>query len=267
MDFLQVLILSVVQGITEFLPVSSSAHLIAVPHVFGWADQGVIFDIAVHVGTLGAVMVYFKKETKAIFVGLFDCTLGRTDSAGARMIFQLAIATMPLVIAALLFSKWQAEAARSIEILAIASIGFGILLYMTDIRPHYYPKTQGVSMHHAFIFGLFQALAIIPGTSRSGICITAGRLLGYDRHTAGRFATLMAIPAIGLAGGYSLMKTDVAGVDWATNWDVLALGVFFSFLCGLAGIHVLMKLLTKTGYWPFVLYRVVLGIALLVWLR
>lgn len=257
--------LAVVQGITEFLPVSSSAHLVILPHVMGWTDQGIVFDIAVHVGTLLAVMLYFKRDVITIIGGKFDIVRGRWDTAGARLIMQLVIATIPVVVAALLLGDWQASVRDNIALIAWGSIGFGVLLAIVDYPTPKHSRTQGVSLFHALIFGLFQAAAIFPGTSRSGACVTAGRLLGYDRETAGRFGSLMAMPTILLAGLYSLVKTDLAGLNWQNDAMSLLVGMAFSCMCALVGIHILMKFLTKTGYWPFVIYRVGLGIVLLMW--
>ncbi len=266
MDFIQVIVLAVVQGITEFLPVSSSAHLIVVPTLLKWPDQGVVFDISLHLGTLLAVMAYFKKETRAIAQGTLDIALFRRDTAGARMVFQLVLATIPIIFLALFLSDWQSNAGRNVKVLAWASIGFGILLGAADCMSVRHGKEQGVTMRDAFIFGLFQSLAIIPGTSRSGICVTAGRFLGYNRHTSGRFATLMALPTITIAGLYSLMKTDVTGLNWQVDAPVLLLGIAISFVVALIGIKILMSFLARVGYWPFMVYRILLGAVLLAFL-
>jgi undecaprenyl-diphosphatase len=264
MDFLQVFLLAFVQGVTEFLPVSSSAHLVVVPVLLDWQDQGVVFDIAVHVGTLLAVILYFWRQVLGLLRGAQHTLCGRWHSEEARLVRALALSAVPLVLLALLLAGWASSTARSVPLLAITSIGFGLLLGWADKRP-VHPHKRQVSIQDALIFGCFQALAIVPGTSRSGACLTAGRLLGYNREVAGRFGTLMALPVIVMAGGYSLFKTGVAGVNWAVDAQVLLLGLGAAFLFALGGIHLLMTWLARTGYWPFVVYRVVLGVGLLVW--
>lgn len=261
MDSLQALTLAFVQGVTEFLPISSSAHLILVPYLFGWADQGVVFDIAVHVGTLGAVMLYFWRDVRTMACGKLDILRGRFTTHSAQLVWAVGLATLPLIALALVLSDWSATMGRSITVLATTSIVFGLLLWVADWRT--VTKTGDVTLRDAFWFGCAQALAIIPGTSRSGICVTAGRLLGYGRAQSGRFASLMAMPTIALAGLYSLLKTDVSGVNWSTDASAMAWGMAAAFMFALAGIHVLMTWSVRLGYWPYMVYRVVLGAVLL----
>jgi undecaprenyl-diphosphatase len=263
-DNVQALLLAFIQGVTEFLPISSSAHLVLVPALLHWQDQGAIFDIAVHLGTLLAVIIYFWRQVGRLFSGVLDILRGCWSSENARLVQVLALSAIPIVILALFIAGWATGAARSIPLLAATSIGFGLLLGWADRRPTHSGKRK-VSAIDALIFGCFQALAIIPGTSRSGVCLTAGRFLGYSREVAGRFGTLMALPVILMAGAYSLLKTDVAGVNWGEDTPVLLFGLGASFIFALAGIHLLMTWLTRVGYWPFVVYRVVLGVGLLVW--
>ncbi len=264
MDFWHITVLAFVQGITEFLPVSSSAHLVLVPALTSWPDQGLIFDISLHLGTLCAVLLYFWRDMGRVLQGKWDILHGRLASTEAQLVFSLAVATIPVMLVGALFMGWVAAAGRLIPLLAGTSIFFGLLLWYADTRPVKKPYNT-ISLKDAFIFGLFQALAIIPGTSRSGACVTAGRLLGYNRQESGRFATLMAVPTIALSGIASLWGENLAAVNWENEAQALLTGILVAFLCGLAGIHILVRLLSRTGYWPFVIYRVLLGIGLLLW--
>lgn len=266
MDFFHVLILAVVQGITEFLPVSSSAHLILIPTLLGWPDQGVVFDVAVHLGTLAAVVVYFWRDMQILFRGQIDYLVLEFDAPDARVLTNLIIATLPLLIFAWFMKGIITEDARTLWVLGCTSIGFGLLLGAADLLPKKYTTKHSLmdmSMKDAFTFGLMQAFAIIPGTSRAGVCVTAGRLIGCSRDLAGRFGTLMALPVILIAGFYSFWHTDPATVNWADDSRVLGIALILSFFTALGGIHILMKLLTRIGYWPFVIYRVALGSFLL----
>lgn len=274
MDFLQAIFLAVVQGITEFLPVSSSAHLVFLPQIFGWEDQGLVFDIAVHLGTLLAVILYFWRELWRMLsavLGLRGCH--KADKAVAQdilLILKLAAATLPLVLLAFLLKDGLEIWGRWVPVLATSSIVFGILLWWMDVRVEKLHKTHGktlreVSWREALIFGVMQALALIPGTSRSGICVTAGRMLGYSREVSGVFASLLAIPTILLAAVYSLTKVETGGVQWQSDGLVLLLGIVVSALVALGGIHVLVTWLARVGYFPFMIYRVILGVGLWFW--
>lgn len=265
MDILHITVLAVVQGITEFLPVSSSAHLVLVPALTSWPDQGIVFDIALHLGTLLAVLLYFWRDVGHVARGKWDILHGRLHTPQARLVSGLAVATLPILVFGMLLMGWVAESARFVPLLAATSIGFGLLLWYADQKPVTKPQNTDVHLQDALIFGLFQALAIIPGTSRSGACVTAGRLLGYNRQQAGRFGTLMAVPTIALSGVASVWDANLAALNWQTQAPALLSGMLIAFLCGLAGIHLLMSLLARSGYWPFVLYRIALGTALLVW--
>ncbi|MBI1364230.1 MAG: undecaprenyl-diphosphate phosphatase [Proteobacteria bacterium] len=264
MTLLEIVTLGVVQGITEFLPVSSSAHLVLVPLLTGWPDQGIVFDIAVHLGTLGAVMWYFRADTWRMILGALDHVRGRFKTEDARLLQLLAVATIPVGIAGLLLKDFVETQGRSFVVLGLTSLIFGLLLGLADRR------TEGADvpvakfgLKHVLMFGVLQALAVIPGTSRSGITMTAGRLLGLSRDTSAYFSMLMAIPVIVLVGGASAGDMFHAEINWHTAlWDLLS-GAAISFLAAMLAIHGLMKLIGKTGFWPFVLYRVVLGVILL----
>lgn len=268
MNFLHASFLAIIQGITEFLPISSSAHLVFLPKLFGWTDQGLIFDIAVHFGTLLAVLIYFKADLIRIIKGSFLQGLKGQKSTELMAVVNLAIATVPLVICALLFSDALDNINRLVPVLATSSIVFGLLLWWADKKRKADSSEKSawdVSLKDAFIFGIFQAMALIPGTSRSGICVTAGRFLGYSRSESGRFATWMAVPTILLATVYSLMKTELGAINWQHDSGILLLSILISMVTALFGIHLLVSWLARVGYVPFVLYRLVLGIGLWVW--
>ncbi len=270
MDLLNATFLAIIQGITEFLPISSSAHLVFVPQLFGWQDQGVVFDIAVHVGTLLAVIVYFWRplwNMLAALLGLRGCHKENPEvAADVLLIFKLALATLPLVALAFILKDVLDGFTRAIPVLASSSIIFGILLWQIDVaRPTHSKKLNQISWREALVFGAMQALALIPGTSRSGICVTAGRLLGYTREVSGTFASLLAIPTILAAAAYSSTKVNIIGLNWQTDTLVLTVATLTAALVALLGIHILVKWLARIGYFPFMVYRVVLGVGLWVW--
>lgn len=263
MDLLQIIVLSIVQGITEFLPISSSGHLVLVPYFTGWKDQGLAFDIAVHVGTLVAVMFYFRQEVRRLLKGMLDATM-RKGTDDAWLFWMIVFATLPLVAVAPFIKPLMETVMRNIHVIGMTSIGFGILLWIADKRPHpdHTEIEKEMNYRKAFFIGAFQVLALIPGTSRSGITMTAARFLNFNRRESSRFSMLMAMPVILMAGGYSLIS-DFKGVDWATSSLELLGGIVFSFIAALLAIHGLMKLVEKISFTPFVIYRVLLGIFLL----
>lgn len=269
MGLLQLLVLALVQGITEFLPISSSAHLVLVPAVSGWADQGLVMDVAVHVGTLLAVMIYFWRDVLGLVSAVPGLVPGRNGPVRepdfhARMLRAIILATVPIVIAGFFFVEmgWT-DLLRRVDVIALASIGFGLLLYWADMHcPAVRPLHQ-LSLREGLIIGLFQVLALIPGTSRSGITMTAGRLMGFSRTEAARFSMLLSIPTILAAGTLAAKDLIEAGVAADTRAALLAGGM--AFVAAILAIHGLMRWLTRQTMTPFVVYRVVLGLGLLVW--
>ncbi|MEB3702676.1 Undecaprenyl-diphosphatase [Candidatus Bealeia paramacronuclearis] len=256
----QIITLAIVQGLTEFLPVSSSGHLALTPVLFGWKDQGLMMDVAAHMGTLGSVLVYFWRDVLSLIQAPFDLLKGK-QTQNTRLLFNLIVATIPVVIAGFLFDKLLGDSLRSVEVIAWAGILFGLVMYTADHSGKLL-KTEGhIGIPQAFIFGLAQCLALINGTSRSGITMTAGRFMNFKRVDAARFAFLMSIPAIGAAGvlkGIHLIKEG----DTALFADA-ALMASFSFLSGLAAIVFMMNWLKKSTLTPFVIYRLILGVGLL----
>lgn len=264
MTLLQIIVLAIVQGITEFLPISSSAHLILVPALTGWPDQGIMMDVGVHIGTLVAVMMYFRSDIKRMILALWHMvSFSRKANTGdRRLMIALVLSTIPIVVIGGIVSvKGWNEGWRSLEVIGWTSIVFGILLYVLDHKCDVSRKISDLRYGQAILIGFAQVLAIIPGTSRSGITMTAARGLGFNRTEAARFSMLMSIPTILAAGvmeGVKLAKTG----DVALGADIF-LGAGLSFITALVAIAALMKWLEKSTMTPFVLYRTLLGTGLL----
>lgn len=263
MPLFQLLLIAVIQGITEFLPISSSGHLILLPGLTGLDDQGQLIDVAVHMGTLGAVVLYFWKDVRMGLGGLADLIRGNTSTPGARLALGLIIGTIPVVLAGLvLHVTGLSDAMRSIAVIGWAMLGFGIVLYWADQTGGLGKTSANWTPRDALIMGLWQALALIPGTSRSGITITAGRQLGYSREEAARLAMLMSIPTI-MASGVLLGADAVQNAQWAAMRDG-AIAAVFAFGSALMALALMMRLLKSVSFTPYVIYRVVLGAVLLV---
>ncbi|MBA3812959.1 MAG: undecaprenyl-diphosphate phosphatase [Alphaproteobacteria bacterium] len=261
MTLAQILLLSFIQGVTEFLPVSSSGHLVLVPALCGWQDQGLMMDVAAHVGTLGSVLIYFYKDVISLFKGLFSF-LKRERNDNTQLLFNLIIATLPVVLIGLVFEKMVGESLRSVTIIAWMSILFGIILYVSDKYGYLIETVADTNGKRAVYFGIAQCVALVNGVSRSGACLTVGRFMNYKREDAARFAFLMSIPtltAAGLLKGYQLVKAG----DFSMIQDaVMIMG--FSFLFGFFAIAFMMRWLQKSTLTPFVIYRVLLGFFLLI---
>lgn len=270
MDFIQTLVLAIVQGITEFLPVSSSGHLILVPELTDWPDQGLLFDVSVHVGTLLAVLIYFWRDTWGLLLGFF-ATFGIRPARNAirgtmydRMFMTLVIATLPIIGAGYLVKEYGLiDMMRNATVIGAASVFFGILLYRVDHTCERRRGVENVGAKEGLFMGMAQVLALIPGTSRSGITMTAGRYLGMRREDAARFSMLMAIPTI-LAAGTLLVKDVVENGYDGTLGDAF-LGAGLSFFSAILAIHFLINWLKSASMTIFVVYRVVLGLGLLAW--
>lgn len=256
--------LALVQGLTEFLPISSSAHLILPAQLFGWPDQGLPFDVAVHLGSLLAVLAYFRKDLWVLTLGSLSAIRQGQMNTEARLVFYLLVATVPVGVVGVLLNDWVEGNLRSIPVIAMATIGFGILLAIADRRTR--AGTQ-VNLAAALWIGVAQVLALVPGTSRSGITITAGLFCGLSRESAARFSFLLSIPVI-LAASVLLLadlgQGRAAGVAESVDWSLLALGIVVSGLSAYATIAWFLALVDRLGFLPFVLYRCLLGIFLLV---
>ena len=263
MSLFHLLLVAIVQGITEFLPISSSGHLILIPILTGLEDQGQVVDVAVHVGTLGAVVLYFWKEVRLAISGFRDLFRGDRETPAARLALGLVIATIPVVLFGLALSiTGYDDALRSITVIGWTMLLFGIVLYWADQRGQERLSTRHWGLRHALIMGLWQAVALIPGTSRSGITITAARTLGYNRSDAARISMLMSIPTI-IASGV-LLGAEVAATADAQAARDGAIAAFFSFLAALGALSLMMRLLQSVSFTPYVIYRIFLGIVLLV---
>jgi undecaprenyl-diphosphatase len=261
MTLIQIIVLSLIQGFTEFLPVSSSAHLILGSKVFSWPDQGLVFDVATHLGTLLAVLVYFRKDIWGMITPWF---VGGEDGAISRQLgLTLIVASIPAILAGGLFHGWIESSLRDVRVIAYSTIGFGLLLWWADARFPRNKKLAEMNMKSGLLIGLAQMLALVPGTSRSGITMTMGRMLGFDADTAARFSFLLSIPIIAAAGAYSLMRLLMN--DASIDGFQFGLAVFLSAIAGWLCIAAFLALLKRVGLVPFVIYRLALGLVLL-WL-
>lgn len=258
MDLTQAVLLALLQGLTEFLPISSSAHLALFPRLTGAVDQGLAFDVAVHVGTLAAVMTYFRTELRGL---LRPAAADPRARALRRLAGWVLLGTVPVALAGLLLHDTVATLLRSVTVIAWASIGFGLLLWAADRYGSRRRDEYSVGWRDALLVGCAQALALIPGTSRSGVTMTAALALGLDARAAARFSFLLSIPVIALAGGYEALGLLRAPVP--VHWAALALGALVAGLSAYACIALFLRLLERIGFLPFVIYRVALGLALL----
>ena len=255
-------LIAAIQGLTEFLPVSSSGHLILLPRLTGMPDQGQVIDVAVHIGTLVAVVAYFWSDLKPGLAGIPRMLTGRIDTDGSRLAFLLMIATLPAVIFGVALKlTGLSDMLRSITVIGWTMILFGILLYVMDQRGSTDKPAGKWSLRDAIIMGLWQAVALIPGTSRSGITITAARQLGYDRYSAAKLSMLMSVPII-FASGIFLGAEVIMTADISSARDG-AIAAGFSFLAALLALTLMMRLLRSVSFTPYVIYRILLGIVLL----
>jgi len=262
MSDLQIVVLALVQGITEFLPISSSAHLILVPILVGWPDQGLLLDVAVHIGTLVAVLIFFAREVALMFQGVADWRQpGLFAQPGRRLAGQILLATLPVVIAGFLIRDWVAAGGRSMALIGWTTLGFGLLLQLADRIGGQERRFADIGFRDAFLIGCAQILALVPGTSRSGITMTAARLLGYAREDGARFSLLLAIPTTAAAGALATLGIIRLG-ERELGLDAL-LAAALACASALAAMALLLRWLRHAGFWPFVVYRVVLGLILL----
>lgn len=267
MEPVQIALLAFVQGFTEFLPISSSAHLILAPLLFGYELQSLAFDVAVHLGTLAAVVAYFRREIAAMAVAMTGSIVRRrVDSADARLGWMILVATVPVVVLGLPL-KALLELLRQDDhlvalVIAATTIAFGGLLWIADARGRRVRDEHSIGIRDALFVGLLQAVAIIPGTSRSGITITAGLMLGLTRRAASRFSFLLSIPVILMAGG--LETLELVASDTPVDWTPLWMGALLSFLVAYLTIHFFLRFIEKISMVPFVLYRFFVGCVILV---
>jgi len=263
MDWLEAIWLAILQGLTEFLPISSSAHLILPSQIFGWAEQGLAFDVAVHVGSLSAVLVYFRDEVKRMLTAWLKWIFKGEKSTDGRLAWAVFWGTFPVGLVGLILNEFKIvdQYLRSVEVIAATTIGFALLLWWADVKAQQQRDEYTLSVSDILFIGVAQALALVPGTSRSGITMTAGLMLGLTRSAAARFSFLLSIPAIFLPG--VLKGAELATSEQPVAWELIALGVVTSAVAAFACIHYFLLLLDRVGFKPFVIYRLALGIALI----
>jgi undecaprenyl-diphosphatase len=262
MDALQLVVLALVQGITEFLPISSSGHLVLVPLLTDWPDQGLLIDVAVHVGSLGAVVAYLWRDVTAMLTGSLDWrTPGLMTHPPRRLVVLVAVATVPVIVAGLALSSLGTEHLRRLDVIGWTMLVFGIVLYVVDQRCRTDQEVAHMGIGGALAIGASQMLALIPGVSRAGITMTAARALGYDRTEAARFSMLLSIPTILAAGALLAIELYDLG-ELAVTRDA-ALGGALAFVSAFIAIALMMRWLRTASFTPFVIYRVVLGVILL----
>ncbi len=264
MPLTHLLILALIQGITEFLPISSSGHLILLPKLAGIPDQGQVIDVAVHMGTLLAVILYFWADVRIAAAGTLRLLRGKVDTQGAFLALCLLIATIPVILAGLALKlSGLDEMLRSVAVIGWTMLIFGIVLYWADQKGAEVKQDTDWSLRDALKMGLWQAVALIPGTSRSGITITAARQMGYTRPDAAKLSMLMSIPTIAASG-------LLLGIEVVRDADISAardggIAAVLAFVSALLALTLMMRLLRSVSFTPYVIYRVILGIALLVY--
>jgi undecaprenyl-diphosphatase len=264
LSWLEAIVLGLIQGLTEFLPISSSAHLRIGAAFASWDDPGAAFTAVTQIGTEAAVIIYFRKKIGRIFAGWFRSlrrpSVWRADP-DARMAWLVIIGTLPIAILGLLFQDQIDHAFRDLRLIATTLIVFGILLGIADYVGRKDRDLDHLTVPHGIAYGFAQAMALIPGVSRSGGTVTAGRLLGYKREEATEYAFLLAVPAVFASGLYKL--TDIGG-DTAPSWGPTIVATVVAFLVGYAVIAWLMRFITTHSYLPFVIYRLALGVLIFV---
>jgi len=262
MDILHAVYLALLQGFTEFLPVSSSGHLILLPKLFGWEDQGLAFDVAVHIGSLIAVVSYFRHELLSMSQDWVQSVKQRQIVGESRLAWAVILGTIPAGLVGLFLQDLIEIYLRSPMVIASTTVLFGLLLWWADAKGKRQHSEHDLRWRDVVFIGMAQAVALIPGTSRSGITMTAGLMLGLTRDAAARFSFLLSIPIIILAG--ASLTLELLGSDVHISWSVLMVGVIVSAVTAYLCIHFFLKLLNNIGMFPFVIYRLVLGAALYV---
>ncbi|HEY9163574.1 MAG TPA: undecaprenyl-diphosphate phosphatase [Magnetovibrio sp.] len=261
MPLLHIIVLALVQGFTEFLPISSSGHLVLVPVFADWQDQGIMIDVAVHVGTLGAVMAYLWRDIANMLDGLWRMIKGKGINDGVKLAFFLVLGTLPVIGAGYWMNKAVPGGIRSIEVIGWATLGFGVLLWVVDRFGLTVRRMEHLKLNDVLIIGVAQVLALIPGTSRSGITMAAGRMLGMERPDCARFSMLLSIPTIVGAGVLKGLELYQSNDPMQMADAMTAAGL--AFVSAIIAIVLMMAWLKRASFTPFVLYRVALGSFLL----
>ena len=263
MDLVEIIFLALIQGLTEFLPISSSAHLILPSQLLGWADQGLAFDVAVHVGTLTAVVTYFRRDIVELVVAWFASFGDSGPSPESRLGWYLIVGTIPAGLAGLFFDQLIEMHLRSVVVIAATTILFGLLLGFADRVSNRSKAIDRLRWQDALLIGVAQALALIPGTSRSGITMTAALLLGFNRQAAARFSFLLSIPIIVLSGAFKLLQMMQ---QTQVDWFAVTTGTLISAIAAFSCIHLFLKWIDRIGMMPFVVYRLLLGATLIIFI-
>ncbi|MRU15596.1 undecaprenyl-diphosphate phosphatase [Roseovarius sp. A21] len=262
MPLFHLLLVAIIQGVTEFLPVSSSGHLILLPNLTGLDDQGQAIDVAVHVGTLFAVILYFWSDVRGAIASLPRALTGKIDTEGSKLAFLLLVSSIPVVaFGVLLTLTGLDDEMRSITVIGWTMLVFGIVLYWSDQAGETTRDAKDWSLRDAMVMGVWQAIALIPGTSRSGITITGARFMGYGRSDAARLSMLMSIPVIIESG--TLLAGEAALEANAAVLRDGAIAAAFAFISALLALTLMMRLLRSVSFTPYVIYRIGLGVVLL----
>ena len=261
MTGLQVVVLAIVQGLTEFLPISSSGHLVLVPYLVEWTDQGLAFDVAVHFGSLVAVCLFFREDILGLLRGTTQLLGGNTSLPQARMALAIGLGTIPTAVAGLLFASWIEANLRDPAIIVYTLSGYGLLMAGADRFCNSQRVIADVQLRDAIVIGCAQALSLVPGTSRSGVTITAARFLGFERRDAARFSFLLSAPVILLATVYKGVELIVG--DGPVAWGQLALGALISAIVAYLSIEFFMRFVSRIGLAPFAVYRIALAVVIL----
>ena len=261
MTLIHLITLALIQGITEFLPVSSSAHLILVPQFLGKADQGLMIDVAAHGGSLLAVMLYFRKEVVQIFCGFFDAVCAKKTN-DRQFFFLIVVATVPGLIIGGLLHFYASDIFRHTTVIAVTSLIFGVLLWWVDVKYPTQKKLSHLTIQSAFKIGLAQILAFIPGTSRSGITMTMARGLGFDRISAARFSMFLSMPIIGAAVCIYLLQAITKSSSFYLGFEFFAV-MGLSFIASIISIHWLLKFVRRYSFKIFAVYRILLSLVII----
>ncbi|MDJ0940017.1 MAG: undecaprenyl-diphosphate phosphatase [Woeseiaceae bacterium] len=257
MTWLQIVVLAIVQGLTEFLPISSSGHLVLVPTFFGWGDQGLAFDVAVHFGSLLAVCAFFRRDIAGLIRGGLQLARFRSDTTESRLALGIALGTIPAAVAGLTLAGWIEANLRDPRVIVFTLAGYAVLMVLADRFGGREKNVTDVRIRDAFLIGCAQALALIPGTSRSGVTITAGRMLGFARQDAARFSFLLSVPVILLASGYKGLELALG--EAAVPWGELGVAILVSAIVAYLSIEFFMRFVSRIGLLPFAVYRLLLA--------
>ncbi|WP_330926251.1 undecaprenyl-diphosphate phosphatase [Candidatus Sororendozoicomonas aggregata] len=265
MDLLHIIVLAVLQGLTEFLPVSSSGHLILPAQLLGWQDQGLAFDVAIHMGTLTAVIAYFRQDIALLIRDWAGSLTGKRKTPHSRMAWFVGFATIPAIAFGLYIKKTGVDDdLRTLAVITATTLIFGALLGVAD---HFSKRTVALdkmTFRQAMVIGFAQALSLIPGTSRSGITMTAALMLGFTREAAARFSFLLSIPVI--LGAGTLLTVDLFSSPVPVDWGAMTIGALISGISAMGCIHLFLGIINRMGLMPFVIYRLALGLVLLLFL-